>query len=468
MIMSQLKKRSLHFSKDSKGAVAIIVAFSILPVMLMAGMAADYTRALAVKARLDSAADAAALASINSAQASIIGSSQSNPNPTAIAAGVAQGQKAFAAQASLDGQYTTATPTVNVTINGPTITGTVNYAASTSTYFGRLASTSNFPIAGSSTAFLTMGKYLDFYLLLDVSGSMGIPSTDSGQTALAAINPDNKSAYPGGCVFACHFAEKNMCSGSSANGVCQGFNLARTNNIQLRADAVGSAVVAMIQSAQSTATIPNQYRMGIYPFIDHANTLTPLSSNLTTVSNAIGYNAANNSTTLGNLLDTGNSTLKLTSSDTYSIGSGGTHFENIFSDISSLISSVGNGGSSTNTQPFVFLVTDGADNNQTYTTSNNSWTGSQPQLMNPANCKTLTDRGITLAVLYIPYVPIQNPTSFAGNEDYNVNAIVPSIPSTLQQCASPGFFWTANAPADITSAMQAMFAQSLQSAMISK
>jgi hypothetical protein len=49
-------------------------------------------------------------------------------------------------------------------------------------------------------------------------------------------------------------------------------------------------------------------------------------------------------------------------------------------------------------QPFVFLVTDGADNNQYYTTSSNSWTGSQPQNMDPTQCKTFKNRGITVSV----------------------------------------------------------------------
>jgi hypothetical protein len=114
-------------------------------------------------------------------------------------------------------------------------------------------------------------------------------------------------------------------------------------------------------------------------------------------------------------------------------------------------------------------VTDGADNNQIYTTSSNSWTGSQPQNMDPTLCTTLKNRGITVAVLYIPYPPI-NPvnSSFASNEDGKVNAIIPTIPTTLQQCASPGFFFSAYTPQDITNAMQAMFAQSLAAARLTQ
>ena len=77
----------------------------------------------------------------------------------------------------------------------------------------------------------------------------------------------------------------------------------------------------------------------------------------------------------------------------------------------------------------------------------------------------MKNRGITISVLYIPYQPIQNPTSFGNNEDYYVNAIIPSIPGALAQSA-PGFFFTANTPDDMTAALNAMFKQALVSAHI--
>ncbi|MGH6852831.1 MAG: TadE/TadG family type IV pilus assembly protein, partial [Methylocella sp.] len=94
---------------------------------------------------------------------------------------------------------------------------------------------------------------------------------------------------------------------------------------------------------------------------------------------------------------------------------------------------------------------------------------SAPQNMDPTLCAPLKNRGITIAVLYIPYPPINPPNpSFAGNEDGKVNAIIPSIPSKLQKCASPGFFYSAYTPQDITNAMQAMFAQSLAAARLTQ
>jgi hypothetical protein len=189
-----------------------------------------------------------------------------------------------------------------------------------------------------------------------------------------------------------------------------------------------------------TGTSP---RVGLYPFISQMGTLYALSNNLTAAQTAAGP--------LGSLLDTGQSTT--------AYGSGGTHFENAIPSLNTLITTVGTGSAASSPQPFVFLVTDGADNNQYYTTSSNSWTGSQPQNMDPTLCTPLKNRGITVAVLYIPYPPITNPNpNFANNEDGKVNAIIPDIPTELQQCASPGFYFSASTPQDITNAMQAIFA----------
>jgi len=187
---------------------------------------------------------------------------------------------------------------------------------------------------------------------------MGLPATTAGQTQLAAISPDNKNVYPGDRVFACHFSQK-MCTTiakPSTAQACQGYILAQSNNIELRAAAVGSAVQSLLSTATATETITNQYRVGLYPFISQMGTLYALSNNLTAAQTAAG--------TLGSLLDTGQSTT--------AYGSGGTHFENAIPSFNTLITTVGTGSAASSPQPFVFLVTDGADNNQYYTTSSNS------------------------------------------------------------------------------------------------
>ena len=126
--------------------------------------------------------------------------------------------------------------------------------------------------------------------------------------------------------------------------------------------------------------------------------------------------------------------------------------------------------SATKTQPFVFLVTDGAQDPQTKALNQSGgWAGSNhATVIDPTKeCKTIKGRGIIISVLYIPYQPIQNPNpSFAGDEDDYANNNIKNIPPSLQGCASPNFFFTANTPADITTALNAMFNMALKTAHI--
>jgi hypothetical protein len=203
--------------------------------------------------------------------------------------------------------------------------------------------------------------------------------------------------------------------------------------------------------------VNGQFRIGLYPFIQK---LIPYFSLTSTIGpgSAIQTAAQN----LATLLDTGNS-------PDVGLGSGGTHFENAFPTMNSTIppvggGAVGDGSSSTNTKPFVFLVTDGAQNFQTCC----GFSGSNSATVMPSGtsspCQQLKSRGITVAVLYIPYEPIQNPTTIFNNEDGVANANIANIPPSLTSCASPNFFFTASSTSQIAAALAAMFNQALVTA----
>ncbi len=165
-----------------------------------------------------------------------------------------------------------------------------------------------------------------------------------------------------------------------------------------------------------------------------------------------------------------------------SLGSGGTHFENALSSMNSLITSVGT-GTSASPLPYVFIVTDGSQDYQTQWGGNwssqnwsansavpyqNSSTVIPPNSVTSTDyCTTMKNRGITIAILYIPYETIQNPTTFANSEDIYANDNIPNIPAALQSCASTNFFFTANTPTDINNALIAMFDQAVSTAHLS-
>jgi hypothetical protein len=231
--------------------------------------------------------------------------------------------------------------------------------------------------------------------------------------------------------------------------------------IQLRADAVGYAVTQLLSTAASSELVTNQFQVGLYPFIQYLYSYFPLTTNLSGTGSGTISNAAAN---LASLLDTGvNSNL----------GSGGTHFENAFPSMNSLITSVGTGATASSPLPYVFLITDGSQDCQWQ--SGGSWGGdagcspysNSATTIDTSLCTTLKNRGITIAVLYIPYQTIQNPTTFANSEDIYANENIPNIPAALQSCASTNFYYTANTPTDINNALIAMFDQAVSTAHIS-
>jgi hypothetical protein len=367
-------------------------------------------------------------------------------------------------------------PTPAVDISGQTVTATVTYTARIQNSFAKLFAVPTTTVTNTMKASADLPSYLDFYLMVDVSGSMGLPSTSSGMTQLAQNNDDSFSDYKQGCQFACHFP------GNKGWGLAAG-------KIQLRSDAVNNAVCALLQRAAAPA-VPYQYRIGIYPFINQLATLTNLTYDVnalkTSAQCAMAWPLA-----FTNLLDTGTTQLNSPGDPTTGTGSGGTHFEVAFPQMKGIVTQngFGDGSTSTSRKPFVFLVTDGMQNGQhffvkpngTYAYPGNPskfagygdawWDGSQPTQIDASNCDALKAAGATISVLYIPYnqITFTDKGGTVAGENKKVNAFSPTLSTPLQACASgPNYFRTANSPADITAALNAMFDQALKLARLTQ
>jgi Flp pilus assembly protein TadG len=456
----------------------IFFGLALMAIFLIVGLVLDYSRALSSKAVLNTATDAAALAALSAAQADYIANASA---AQMMSDAQSAAQRAFVANAGQSYSLLTGAPAISVQRSGQVITANVSYQAQSPNVFGALANVANMNINHAAASQLTLPSYLNFYLLLDVSASMGIPSTASEINRLATVNPDYLNLYPGGCTIACHFTAYKACQNASgATVMCQGYNLTRNGGnssnpsvsycpqpgtsacIQLRLDAVAYATQQLIQTAinsEAADHLPNQFGIGLYPFIRWMQPYQPLTTNLTNVSNAAAG--------LTSLIDNGYGQ-NTANGNSIGMGSGGTHFENALPAVNSAIATVGDGSTANAPKPFVFMVTDGAQDNQ-YQQNNGSWTGSNSATtLDTSNCTAIKNRGITLAVLYVPYVPIPNPTTIWNDEDGYANANIPNIPPALQACASPNFFFTASSPADIANAMQAMFQMAVASAHLTQ
>src|SRR3984957_16723527 len=438
----RLAKLFSRFAGNSKGNVAVIFAIASIPILTAIGCAVDYSLAVRMKSKMQAAADAASVGSISQSSPAYAAAEAMSGNGT-VSAGVTDASNIFNGNMQNVAGYSNLAVTPSVTKTNSTLTSVVTFSAQVPTNFLQVIGYQYLTINGTSTSSAQMSTYLDFYLTLDVSGSMGLPSTAAEMTRLSAVNPDNFVQYPTGCTLACHFTPQNSaCVDDSSvtppnnypanppttttsytqhystNGYCMGYIYSRLsqsalstmlnfpssasgtyglkqvpglpdamlpnlNNalsgpnsliagnsrslpysltaatswppdgtdacIQLRLDAVGYAVTQLLQQANLTeaqTNVTNQFRIGLYPFIEQLYAYFPLTTSIGPAS-SINTAAAN----LATLLDTNMNS---------NLGSGGTHIDVALNSINSTIVNVGNGTSSTNTQPFVFLVTDGA------------------------------------------------------------------------------------------------------------
>jgi Flp pilus assembly protein TadG len=527
------------FRLNRRGNVAVISALTAIPLLSAAGCAIDYSMASWIKMKLQAAADAATLATMSINSPAVTAAKAMTGSGT-ISGGSTDAINYFNANLSAapaSNGYTGLTSSATVSKSSQVLTTKLTFSATVPTHFMGIIGFKNLAVGGSSSASYTMPTYINFYLLLDVSGSMSFPSTTAEQARLLAVNPDNLGEYPNGCQFACHFTSQGACAQSdqgsipatghsysgyvpnpSPGGYCQGYTISRlgttptsftsgttnstnggsvnwtntavtscptagtTSCIQLRADAVGYAVTSLLSQANWTETsdgISDQFQVALFPFIQNLCTSSANSSNSCSVgltSSLTGTTITTFATNLASQLDNGVNT---------TLGSGGTHFENALSSINSFITSVGTGSSSSNALPYVFIITDGSQDYQTQSGGNwssQNWTSNttvpyaNSATIIPPNsedsstyCQTMQTRGITIAILYIPYGTIVDPnSSFSNNEDGYADNNIANIPTALQNCASSNFFYTANTPADIQSALVTMFEQATITAHITQ
>jgi Flp pilus assembly protein TadG len=462
--------------KDRDGGIAILFGLSLVPLVGLVGFGVDYGMAVNSRAQLDRAADAAALAAVVTAKSYVAAnSSQSDVMTAAVNAGKTQAVNTFNVNIGNVPLTSVSLQPPQVKLVGQTLSSSITYTATIQNSFGKLFMVPTTTVTHTVTAEADLPSYLDFYLMVDVSGSMGLPSTEAGMTQLAKNNDDMFGDYKQNCQFACHFP------GNKGWGLAAG-------KIQLRSDAVNNAVCALIQRA-SFPVVPGQYRIGIYPFINQLATLAPLTSDVASLKTAaqcsLGWPLA-----FTNLLDTGTTQLYTGNDPTTGTGSGGTHFENAFPQMKTIVgqNGYGNGSTSSARKPFIFLVTDGMQNGQNFFTAKDGktaypgspskfkgdadawWDGSKPSQIDPANCKALKDAGATISILYIPYnkITFVDKGGVVADENTKVNKFSPTLATPLQACASPGYFRTADSPENITAALNAMFEQALKVARLTQ
>ncbi len=426
--LKNLRGLAGRFGRNRRANVAMIFAFICIPVIFAAGIGIDYAMAARKRSKLDAAADSAALAAVT-------------PSSMALSAANAQtlAQNMFnTLAAQVTGlQASSLTSTVTVTDNGLSRTATITFSAKSTNSFGGIIGTVAFPIGGQSTASASLPPNIDFYMLLDNSPSMAIAATTAGINTMVA-----NTSSQGGCAFACH--ESNPSADNLGNpGGEDNYQLARNLGVTLRMDLLVTATQNMISQAQSTQTTTGAaYRMAIYTFNNTFNTVSSLTSNLSSAKTSAGG--------IQMLEVYSNNYLNKTTNNSDT----DTDFSTAISNINAIIPTPGGGTNAANDTPqeVLFIVTDGVEDAMV--------NGKRVQaLMDTSVCTTLKKKGVRIAVLYTQYLPL--PT----NAWYNtyIAPFQSRIGTNLQPgpndtgCASPGLFTQVTTDSDISAALTALF-----------
>jgi Flp pilus assembly protein TadG len=482
----------IRFLADRRGNVAMMYALMLPTLMFGVGLAIDYTHAMQVQTKLESAADAAVLAALTPSMMQ-----QSNTVAQTAATNL------FNAQANLQGSLIAGRTAVTVTVVNPNNNAlirnvTVAFTAANQNIFASILGYVAVNIKGTSTASASVAANIDFYLLLDNSPSMALPATQAGINSMVSLTSQQDGGN--GCAFACHQASTGngdtagnpYWNPSNTSQTCTGapsgkkndpnvgcvqmddYQVARTNNIPLRIDELNSAVTTLMATAQSTQTSSTQVPPPVYRFaaysIDstYAIGLTKLMD--LTTNFVSSWSSASPNFQLMEMSSNNNVCAAVGSNPCGADGGVGdveTNFDTALnsSNMNSTSTMPAPGGG-TNTagdtpQEVLFIVTDGVVDEVNSSTCTQSLTGSRCQEpMTPSLCTAIKNRGIRIAVLYTTYLPVPSNSWYASW----IAPFQPTVSTQLQSCASTGLFYQAAIGEDLGAALSNLFEAVTQTA----
>jgi len=428
---------------DRAGNFGILAAIAIVPVLGCAGMAIDFSRAMELKSRLQDAADAAVLGSIAEKSAGVaqaVGMTQDGPVPLsekeAEALFSAQTNSSTLGEKSKDPDLKFDRVKAKVTKNGKDIKAQLTYEATLQTSFLRILGKNSITVSGSANAVYQTQSFMDFYMLLDNTPSMGVAATPADVDKMIVATQNVSDSGSRNCAFACHIVAENGAINTNSN-----YFVAKTNGIAIRIDVVAKAVKALTDEAERQQSYANQFRMAAYTFGETAQDVkllkvAELTADLSKVK-------------------TGTQDIKLMSIPYQGYNNDQqTSFDSALTKINAEISAPGTGTTSANPEKVVFFVSDGVGDSNKPKGCTKKLTGTRCQEpIDTTYCQALKDRGIKIAVLYTTYLPLPN------NGWYNswIKPFQSEIGTRMEACASPGFYFEVSPTQGIETAMKALF-----------
>ena len=195
MSVQPLRTLFARLLADRGGNILYLTAGGMMTMLFAVGFVLDYSRAEMMQTRLNVAADGAVLVAVDPGEINL-----SDASAQAAAQQMFDGQAA-----ALSGQgvtivsrtvtATTVSKTDSSGANSLVRTSAVNFTATVKTLFSSVLGTTKLTITGSSTSQAITPPNVDFYVVMDASPSMLLPSTATGIANLYNAT---------GCAFACH------------------------------------------------------------------------------------------------------------------------------------------------------------------------------------------------------------------------------------------------------------------------
>ncbi len=401
-----------QFLKNTKANVAITFAIAIVVFLLSVGAAVDYGNIVMTKSALQGTLDAANLAGAAAIRDKMAAGSS-------FAAAKSYGTSAANATFTQDWSDSgTPQVTYNFTNVGINVVATATAVDTIQNSFMSIAGMPTQTITASSEVTVTTTPYRNVYLLVDISTSMLLPSTQAGI---------NQMISGTGCALACH-------DGSNSDS----YSWAKSKGITLRYQDINTGVGSLMDYIDSDTSLQSHTTVGLWSFDSVLTNNVPLTTNHQSVktnfpSPAIAVNNAASATPFS----------------TY---------------INNFISAVGTGGDGSSTsspQKVVFIATDGV-NDPTRDWTWNTPLQAQVKVFDTSFCQTLKNNNVTVAIINTPYYPM--------TWDWGYNATlgqpgtlggatrVDDIPIALQACAG-NLFLIASDQAAMQTGFQTLFQQ---------
>ena len=425
------------FRNSNQGSLTIILSLCLPVLMGVLGSATDFGAAIHTRDELMMSADSASLSAI----------AKNSPGMLAAAAMTTDGEVPsaqrdaiafFDDEISRSGLRNLTEAHASVIKTGSTVTSTITFSTKVRTHFLGLFGYNTLTVDGHATSISGTPPYINFYLMLDNSPSMGIAATPSDVDTMVS-----NTRGQGGCAFACHETDK---AGHD------NYTLAKNLGVTTRIDVLRQATQKLMDTATSIASVPDQFGMSVNTFNVDMTNVVPLTTDLS---------SAKSQAEAVDLMVVPNQGWN---------DDRDTDFDVSMGQLAAVVPKSGSGITSADPQSVVFLVTDGVEDTNSATVTDvvsdaHSFPDSSRliQAFNPALCSSMKAKGIKVAVIYTTYVAL--PTNYYYNK--NVAPWQDEINPNIKACATPGYFFEVSPTQGISDAMDALFRKAVAEARIS-